>query len=110
MKGVNIVGIELSGTAFNRIVETAINAGHAYGFGYWAELDGVEHDGDLITAITLHEYEEEGNLKKTLRNADLQVGLMFAINAGESLEEDAIDGPWSERILQYAMFGEIKYA
>lgn len=110
MEGVNIVGIELSAAAFDRIVQTAINAGHAHGFRYWAEVDDIECDGDVIAAITLHEYEEEGNLKKTLRNADLQVALMLAINAGESLDDDGIDGPWSERILQYAMFGEVKYA
>lgn len=110
MEGVKVTGIKLTAEAFDCIVQTAVDAGPLHGFGYWAEVDGVERDGGVITAIMLHEYEEEGGAKKTLRNVDLQVALILTIDDGESLDDDAVDGPWCERVLQRAMFGEVKYA
>lgn len=117
MEGMKITGVELTQEAVHRIFETAIDAGHTYGFGYWADIKWaemkvvhqIEPEGadPQIVGIVLHE-RDEPHRKMSLDKATLEAGIAKMLSAGCSLDDD-LDGPTAELILQYAMFGEQVY-
>jgi hypothetical protein len=115
LEGVTITGVTLTDEAAHRIFETAIDAGHTYGFGYWAETEDMESRragfGEMIIVrLRLRERLDDGEPGKGMwiEKADLERGVRLMLG-DEALDEDRFDGPQAERILQYAMFGEVKY-
>jgi hypothetical protein len=113
MNGLKIERVTLTDEAVDNIFQTAIDAGHTYGFGYWAELKDVERANGRISAITLRETDEPRRMRR-LEKVDLEAGIAKALseplgirNAG--LDQEYPDGPCAEMILQYAMFGEQVY-
>ncbi len=114
MEGMFVTGVELTHDALHRIIETAVEAGRTNGFGYWAKLISIGENGaGKYTSVTLKEHgdgPEFPGKKKTIKEYDIKRGIVLMINAGSSFDEDRIDGPLCESVLQYAMFGEQKYS
>lgn len=113
MQGLTIERVKLTPEAASSIFQTAIDAGHTYGFGYWAEMEDMTNTGDLVTSITLRELDKPCR-KRTLDITSLELGIAKALNSLDSkpagvLDEDGPDGPTAEAILQWAMFGEQVY-
>lgn len=111
MIGLTVNAVSLTDEAAHTIFETAIEAGHTYGFGYWAELKRTDEKEGRIVRIVLHEHEKASDklAARMLDRAQLEIGLAKLLSAGVPLPEDYPDGPAAELILQYAMFGEQVY-
>lgn len=118
MNGLKVERVYLTDEAAHRIFETAIEAGHTYGFGYWGELVKVQTGADLIRSIVIKEHEaSEGQepILKRLTRAHLERGIVASFNDNDNgvarkiFDDDAIDGPLCELVLQYAMFGKQVY-
>jgi hypothetical protein len=110
LSGLTITGVTLTDEAVDRIFETAIDAGHTYGFGYWARLIGTRvaqlPEGGQLRSIGLQ--ERESSLTHWIEKADLERGIGLMLGE-EAIDEDRFDGPQAERVIQYAIFGEVKY-
>lgn len=134
MEGLEIVDVKLSRDAAANIMQTALDAGATYGFGYWAEvveigytdpkderigfLRLVQHDdgaGKVDTKIAGANNglrsPKHGNRQVFIVNDEsLRRALVKAFNAGHHRYlGDDLDGSAAEEIIQFACFGELVY-
>lgn len=119
MEGLKITKIELTDAACARILETAIQAGHTYGIGYWAEvrkIDTVAHGRYSALHIIEHEAQPRKRRIRVVDYATIRRGVAKMLrdesecyDAGRLLKDD-LDGPLSDVIIQMATFGSVEYA
>ena len=124
MEGLQIQKTSLTPEAACRVLETAVEAGHTYGIGYWADIVAVQRGRVVVTdetVIGLAVKDREGNGKCYRLNAghvERAVSKMLADpKKTESdgwtdalLTQEYPDGPLSDAIVQVACFGKIVYA
>lgn len=119
IEGLSITGITLTPDACSDILETAVGAGYTYGFGYWAALTSVKkRAGGRYAALTLHEHEgADGRPRLTVTPTKLRAAVLAMLRYPERchcrglvrqlLDDDGLDGPLAEAIIQVACFGEV---
>lgn len=130
LEGLTITGITLTPEACSDILETAIEAGHTYGFGYWAKLlktdvSFAKRDAAFFLAITIRETQGPATNPKlpgrefTVTHPMLQAAVLKMVQdpkgcgcrglVPQLLGSDGLDGPIAEAIIQVACFGEVIY-
>jgi hypothetical protein len=138
MEGLKIERTSLTPQAASDIIETAVNAG-SHGIGYWARVLKVQHikdpntPGQMLNASIVFEDmegreplrpgESDGAWTKPKRckvhinDIGRAVGAILRdpvktqakAFAGRIVEEDHVDGPLADAIVQVACFGKVIY-
>lgn len=124
MTGLKVERVYLTDEAAHRIFATAIEAGHTHGFGYWGKLVEVKRSAPMahIASVVIQEHEGrikgdtfEQPIKARLMRAHLERGIVASFNDNDNgvarriFDDNAIDGPLCELVIQYAMFGKQVY-
>lgn len=104
--GIKVRAMSLTPSAMEDILQTAADAGHTFGIGYWAEWHPTNKN-------KIREHNDSPDSKKRgpwieLDHAKLARGCAMALNAGHSLDD--IDGATADIIIQFAALGELRYA
>jgi len=138
MEGLLVTGATLSLDARSDVMETAIEAGHVHGIGYWADVQqtkDIEIEGKKRIGW-MWIYDAEGGAEPDAApdspyfiNTDRKPGYV-GINgehiqravakmltdpelakdwAGRLLDDDGLDGPLADAIIQVACFGKLIY-
>ena len=131
LEGLTITGITLTPEACSDILETATEAGTTYGFGYWAKLLRVKEVakqdelGTFVLSISIREIEGPAadprlpGRKFTVTHPMLQAAVLKMLQnpkgcgcrglVPQLLQDNGLDGPLAEAIIQVACFGEVLY-
>lgn len=122
MDGLFIRTVTITPDLASRVLETAIEAGHTHGIGYWADVERVRRRADRIVALIVTDRDEDDPAKGA--QYDITIGKVAeAVEAilqdpakchargfVKQLLTDDLDGPLSDAIVQVACFGEVKYS
>lgn len=123
MEGLKITRIDLDPVAACRVLETAVEAGHTHGIGYWANVVSlvrgrVRVEEESILSITVQDREGDGHCYRlNAGHVERAVAKMLALpdrteSAGWTkalMQEDYPDGPLADAIIQVACFGRVIY-
>lgn len=123
LDGLKITGVALTTEGAIDIIESAINAGHTYGFGYWGVASRVRTNDKRVVAYDITEHEPYTNEEKartrkvnTAEIKDAVRQMLIDPKGTESeawthrlLDDSGIDGPLAEAIVQVACFGKVIY-
>jgi hypothetical protein len=121
MKGLTVQKISLTPELVDRILQTAIDAGHTFGFGYWGQIVKANRNPNtgLLTSVEIVEHDPTPDpdhlIQHTVWIRSLRNGILKALAEdqgkwrGALFDDDALDGPLAELLIQYAMFGEQVY-
>lgn len=130
MEGLTIVRTNTTRDACCNVLDTALDAGHTHGIGYWAELTKpitTERVQESVssrtrtTAITIMDREMEGKpgAEKRINVASIgrAIDAMLRDPKGTEsegwakalLSEDVPDGPLADAIIQVAFHGKVIY-
>lgn len=129
MKGMKITSVQVSYEAACLVLTTAVDAGHTYGFGYWAELlecksnpQGVvygiklkDFEGTKMIVSNDRDKEGEGWVRQQAIATAIEQMLMDPVGTeaqswvAQLLNEEEPDGPLAEAIVQVACFGKVIY-
>jgi len=119
LDGLVIKRVELSEEACSDILETAIEAGHTYGFGYWADLLSVNGTCTDARTTAIRIKDRDSGKRFTVSRAKLQAAILSMLQKpdftgcrgiiGQLLQDDGLDGPLAEAIIQVACFGSVIY-
>lgn len=118
--------LRMSEDVAQQIIETAVEAGHTYGIGYWARVDDyrpecaemavIEYDesDDTDVSRTKLNHKKLEAVLKLLVSKDLKIperdrGAMLAMVATDN-ESCNLDGPMADAFVQLACFGELRYS
>ena len=128
-------GYDYDKEAFLRdVLTTAIEAGHTYGIGYWAEVRRIHRDKDLnVLHFEVRASDDEATISqrewRTMNVPTIELAVKKILEAdvpqwGKYIGQDAagllgfpkhcdecsLDGPLSDKVIQVATFGEIIYS
>ena len=111
------VKIEIDNEQIRNALQTAVDAGHTFGIGYWAANLEWNAEGNILA--WLHEHNDTRDEKQWKYHVlDIERGLHLTLLNPPSgfggqfeIREDEIecDGPGADYFIQMCVFGEQKY-
>lgn len=112
---IEITNIKVTCDFLSRVLETAVEAGHTHGIGYWADVTKIkehktssDHDARFVSlSIT----DRDTNKTYVVNHGDVTIGILAALRHGHTqvLKTDDLDGPTADIIVQCACFQEVLY-
>ena len=107
---IKITSIEVDDDYLSAVMETALDAGHTHGIGYWAEVESdIKYDAEVrIVSMTVVDRDSHKRFK--LDRAAIKNGVLVALQRGNDiLKTDDLDGPTADIIVQCACFNDVLY-
>lgn len=123
LEGLTVEKISLTANACWDILETAVSAG-GHGISYWAhptllerhsegemvlaleDLEGVENNGALPKKYRIHASQVRTAVLAILRNPEATEAHHAATRL---MDQQGLDGPLADQIIQVACFGKVIY-
>lgn len=116
MIGVKITGANTTTEACVDVLETAVSAGTIHGIGYWARVEDLELQNFPCLTLTDIEADEEKQFKLTpVEIADAINKMLMDPKGTDSnsvarlLDNNHVDGPLADAIVQVACYGKVIY-
>lgn len=127
LDGLTITGVALAERAASDILQTGVDAGHTHGFGYWGQLKDIKERilrpvtdaGQSLCELTIMDVEADEPKTYVVDIAAVQLAVIKMItdpagtdSAGWTrsfFDDDGLDGPLADAIIQVACFGKVIY-
>lgn len=124
MTGLAITGVALTEQAASDILQTGVDAGHTYGFGYWGELKSCRSrvlkmkQSQQLCELTIVDVEADERKTYIVALHDVQLAVIKMLTDPAGTEsaswmhrffDDGVDGPFADAIIQVACFGKVLY-